>query len=111
MSTAFKQTAELSYIYKDPEANLDYQVVWYDWLGTDLISVSTWIVPAGITKVSDTVNGASLVIDGVTYPAGTVTTVWLSGGTLGTRYRLTNRVTTAAGRIDDQSFDVVIKDK
>ena len=53
---------------KDPDAVLDYAVDWLRWLAGDEIATSVWIVPDGLTRVSD---------------AATTTkaTVWLSGGT------------------------------
>jgi hypothetical protein len=45
----------------------------------------------GLVQVSDT------------HDADT-TTIWLSGGTANTRYRVTNRVTSSLGRIDERSF-------
>jgi hypothetical protein len=50
---------------KDPQAVLDYGFDWSKWLGTDTISTSTWTVPVGITKDSDTHDT-------------TTTTIWLS---------------------------------
>ena len=83
---------------KDPNAVLDYTVDWSSWLVSgDTISVSVWVVPAGITKDSDTSNT-------------TEATVWLSGGTVGLSYRLTNRITTTDGRTDERSLTVAIKD-
>jgi hypothetical protein len=56
---------------KDPDAVLDYAIDWTDRLGSDTISTSTWTVPSGITKDSDNKTTAK-------------TTIWLSGGTVGT---------------------------
>jgi hypothetical protein len=72
---------------KDPDAVLDYQVDWSAWLGVDTISTSTWVVPTGITKNSDT-------------KTTTTATIWLRGGTAGTLYLVTNRIVTAGGRTD-----------
>lgn len=80
---------------KDPQAHLDYQVNWTAWLGTDTISASTWIVPAGITLEAET---ETLV----------TATVWLSGGTEGESYTITNRIVTAGGRTDERSLTVFI---
>ena len=84
---------------KDPDAVLDYSVDWSTWLGSDTISSSTWpVVPSGITKDSDTNDT-------------TGTTVWLSGGTAGQTYLLTNRIVTAGGRTDDRSITINITEK
>lgn len=79
----------------DPNEVKDYTL---DWgarrLATgETISTSTWVVPDGITKDSDT-------------DTDTTTTVWLSGGTAGEHYTLTNRVVTNQGRTYDWSITV-----
>lgn len=83
---------------KDPNAVLDYRVDWSTWLDGDTIATSTWIIPAGITKNSDT-------------NSTTATTIWLSGGTVGIRYELTNRITTAGGRTEDRTIKVSVKER
>ena len=88
----------MSAFLKDPNARLDYQIDWSSWLGVDTISVSTWIVEAGITQ--ETVSNTT-----------TTATIWLSGGTVGTTYRVTNRITTAAGRVTDWSLMIVVQEK
>jgi len=82
---------------KDPSAVLDYQIDWTDWLaltppGTaDTISTSTWTVPTGITKASDSKTTVK-------------TTVWVSGGTAGQQYELVNRIVTVAGRTAERTI-------
>lgn len=88
----------LSWDPKDPDEVLDYQLVWSDRLLSDTISSSTWVVPDGLTE-------------GTNSNTPTTTTVWLSGGTLGEAYELTNRVVTAGGRTMDQSVKLKIKAK
>ena len=83
---------------KDPEAVLDYQVDWSDWLGTDTIAASTWTVPSGITKDSDT-------------NTTTTATFWLSGGTAGENYKLVNHIVTVGGREDDRTITVQVRNK
>lgn len=83
---------------KDTDEVLDYQLDWGSRLGTDTIVTSTWVVPTGITKNSDT-------------HLTTTTTIWLSSGALGQTYELTNRITTTAGRTMDQSVDLTISAK
>jgi hypothetical protein len=82
---------------KDPNATLDYKVDWAAWLGTDTIFTSTFTVPTGITKSSETNNP-------------TDATVWLSGGTAGQSYQIINRITTVGGRTDDRTFLIVVED-
>ena len=81
--------------FKDPDSELDYGVDWSPWLGTDTIASAVWTLPAVLTHPR-----ASSV-------AGAVTTVWLAGGDAGTRYLVSCRVTTAAGRIDDRSLRII----
>jgi hypothetical protein len=83
---------------KDPQSVLDYQVDWSDWLDTDEISTSTWSAPAGITIDSET-------------ETDTTATVWLSGGTDGERYEVTNEITTDGGRTDNRTILIVCKQK
>lgn len=83
---------------KDPDAVLDFQVDWEDWLGSDTISSSSWTVQTGITKDSDTY---SL----------TTATVWLSGGSPNTVYYVTNRIVTSGGRTEDRTLYIKVKER
>lgn len=78
---------------KDPDAVLDYVMDWTNWLNGDIIISSSWTLDAGITQAG-------------TGMSGTQTVVWLSGGTVGTSYQITNRITTQAGRTEDRTFQV-----
>lgn len=86
---------------KDPNARLEYRVDWSDagedpWLAPgEEISSSTWIVPPGITE------------DGEDHDT-TTAWVWLTGGTAGQTYELTNRITTNQARIDDRSLKIFV---
>jgi hypothetical protein len=88
----------LPYWEKDPSAVKDYSIDWSAWLAGDTISTSTWTVPAGITKDSDT-------------KTNTFTTIWLSGGALFSRYRLTNRIVTTGGRTEDRSIEIIVRNQ
>lgn len=91
----------MSSIYrKDPDATLDYQVDWSAWLGTDTISVSSWIAASGITTGSPASSHTT-----------TTATVWASGGTAGEVYTLTNRIVTAGGRTNDQSIVIQVSEQ
>jgi hypothetical protein len=87
---------------KDPDETLDYEIKWDNELATDspadTIVASTWVVPSGITKTSDDFTDLKTII-------------WLTGGTSGQNYHLTNRITTLIGRVIDQSVTVKVRDK
>ena len=83
---------------KDPSAVLDYSIDWTLWLDGDTIQTSSWTVPQGLTKASETNNS-------------TTATVWLSGGTVDQTYTVTNRITTANGRTDERSILIKVEDR
>ena len=77
---------------KDPDAVLDYGLDWSNWLASgETISSSSWVVETGLTKDSSS-------------NTTTTATVWLSGGTAGRTYRITNSIVTSTGREDDRSI-------
>jgi len=102
-------------ISKDPNAVLDYLRDWGPetgaandgsidddgWLQGDTISGSTW---------SFTGPDALLVIESSSNTTETAT-VWLSGGTEGRSYTVTNRVTTAGGRTEDRSISIEVLER
>jgi hypothetical protein len=80
---------------KDPAAILDYSLDWSDWLGSDVISTSTWSVPAGLTLEDSQADAQA-------------TTIWVSGGTNGVAYACRNTVVTAAGRTNVRTLTVTV---
>ena len=87
---------------KDPDAVLPYAEDWTAWLvaeENDTIVDSTW-----------TANNAAMTIESSTFAAG-ITVVWLSGGTAGKEYTVTNHIVTASGREDDRSIIVPVKER
>lgn len=80
---------------KDPDEVLDYKLDWAPRLAGDTIATSNWEVPAGIIQDRDTSDATS-------------STIWLADGEIGHRYVLLNRITTAAGRVMDQSIAIRI---
>lgn len=87
-----------SYI-KDPDAVLDYGFDWSDWLqAAETITASSWTVPTGITSTGDTFGDKA-------------TTIWLAAGTAGEEYKVTNHIVTSAGREDDRSHTIKVKDR
>ena len=88
----------MTYI-KDPDAILDYSINWSSWLVTgDTITTSTWTAEAGIMIDSDT-------------NTTTATTVWLSGGTAGESYDVTNHIVTDDGREDDRTITILVREQ
>ena len=86
---------------KDPEAVLDYSIDWTDWLDGDAIATSTWIAP--------TETGSPTVV--ASSNTSKIATVWLSGGTVGANYTVTNRITTAGGRTEDRSITIRVRER
>jgi hypothetical protein len=87
---------------KDPQEVLDYQIEWEARLAdAETISTSEW---------ARTGSDSVLVIDSNSI-SGTKTVVWLSAGTLGVVYTLTNTIVTSGGRTMEQSVRLKIKAK
>lgn len=80
---------------KVPQASLFYQLDWSDWLKSgDTIVSSVWVVPTGITNVTSLVE-----------PGNKITSIKLTGGTVGEAYIITNRITTAlSAEVEERSF-------
>lgn len=84
---------------KDPASVLDYGIDWSDWLASgEIISTSTWTVPTGITKDSDSKGDESTI-------------VWLSGGTAGMAYEITNKITTSDSRTVERTIEVIVEQR
>lgn len=77
-----------------PDALEDFPLDWSrDLLTGEAIIDSAWTVPSGLTQ-------------GSTSMTSTTTTIWLSGGTPGTIYKVRNVVTTSAGRVFEQTLHI-----
>lgn len=84
---------------KDPDERKDYMVIWTDLLAGDTISASQWTVPVS----------SELIVESESF-ADDTTTIWLSGGKIGT-HALLNRVTTTGSRIYDQTVKLYVQHK
>lgn len=91
--------AALGLLTKDPDAILDYTIDWSNWLSTDTIASSSFTVPAGLSQPQAATHD------------NTTATCWLSSGTAGEKYLITNRIVTAAGRTQDRSFVLQIAEE
>jgi hypothetical protein len=95
---------------KDPSAVLDYRFDWAaltngtgesDWLASgETISTSTVTAASGLTVDSSSIVSSS-----------TAVVCWLSGGTAGQSYTVTNRVVTSGGRTDERTITVKVTDR
>jgi hypothetical protein len=98
----FQTDATGPWIEKDPAAVLDYQLDWDvandSWLAGDTIAGVVWTVDTGLIRDSQS-------------NSTTAAKVWLSGGTAGTTYQVACRITTAAGRSDERTFRVAVKQR
>lgn len=101
---------------KDPEADLDYGFDWSEWLAVEdltaspavaaeTITASTWTLPpdptspaVGLAEESSSHNGVA-------------TTIWLTGGVDGEDYVITNHIVTSAGREDDRSLKIKVRNR
>lgn len=84
---------------KDPDARLDWVWDWNEWLDEgEVIENSVFLASVGIS------------IDNTSNTTRTAT-VWLSGGTAGQVYQVTNRITTSSGRIDDRSITIRVAER
>lgn len=88
-------------VTKDPAAVLKYGWDWSKWLDEgDYIELSTWTVTKG-----DVVVNSHTVTD-------TLTVVKLSGGTAATSAsKVTNRITTGAGLVDERTLTINVRDR
>ncbi len=97
---------------KDPDAVLDYKIDFAaltngngdtDWLDTDnteTISSKTVTVETGITKDSDTLGDTN-----------TSVVIWLSGGTAGNDYSVACEIVTSAGRTDERTITIQVRER
>lgn len=83
---------------KDPNSVEDYQFNWVGELNGDTISTSSFLLPDGLTQVSASNTDSTA-------------TVFVSGGSNGQMYRITNRVVTAGGRTYDSTYRVYVMDR
>lgn len=80
---------------KDPNDTIDYVFNWKPELDGDTISSSSFVLPDGLTSVS-------------TSNTTTTATIFVSGGSEGQTYRITNRIVTAGGRTRDRTINVLV---
>ena len=83
---------------KQPAESLDYDFDWSRWLTSpDVISTSVVTAESGITL-------------GVKVSSTTVVKQFVSGGTSGSDYKITCRITTVEGRIDEEEITILVRE-
>lgn len=100
--------------FKDPESVLDYSIRWDQWLQTgETISTSTWSIVGNESPITLIEDSSSIADYEGTSPAtsNAKTLIWLSGGTLGVRYEVTNHVVSSEGREEDATLHITMKSK
>lgn len=92
-------TVILGKFSKQPSEILDYDVDYTDWFKGRTDTPASFVVSAepGITIVGSA-------------RTGNIIKVILSGGTSGTKYKITVRLTTAAGLVKEADFTVAVKE-
>jgi hypothetical protein len=103
---------------KDPDAVKDYLNDWQSGdkpflLEDEIITASTWTAyafPVGNPTVVEWEPTTDLTIDSDSF-TDTTATVWLSGGTVGDKFLVTNHVTTDQGREDDWTIQIKIREQ
>lgn len=88
---------------KDPAALVDYEVEWGDWLAAnETLTASSWSV--------EPVEAGGLAV-AMQSGIGSARRASVSGGVRGHLYRLTNHITTSAGRTDERSLAIRIAER
>lgn len=83
----------------DPNATLDFAFDWASWLEDgETLTAETVTATAGATVINDTIDGTRVVY-------------WLTGGQVGSDVEVTCRVTSSAGRVDERSVRVLVRDR
>ena len=75
--------------------------------GATISTISSVTASTGLTV--DSSNKNAVTIDGISYSADTVVTAWLSGGTAGTEYTVTCKVTTSDSRTLEYSMIIPVE--
>jgi len=93
---------------KDPAAVLDYT---FDWAAlTNETGKSDWLA-SGETISSYTVTAGTGIIKDSDSNTTTTVTVWLSGGTVGTRYDIVCQIVTSSSRTDERTITIAVQNR
>lgn len=96
---------------KDPQAVLDYKWNWGSkYLGDDTITDAEFDVYDTSGQPIGSGDTGAVAVDDLSFD-DTSATAWLSGGTVNVQNIVTCHITTAAGRQDDRSLYLSIKQR
>lgn len=88
---------QIAGIAKAAADDVDYSIDWNLQLESgEGVQTSDWDVPSGLTKGDDGISG-------------TITTCWISGGTVGDTYRVTNTISTTENRTIERGFELTVR--
>ena len=86
---------------KDPDSRTLFGFDWGDWRSAgDTITSTEWILDEGIINDGDSLD-----------PTQLITSIWLTGGTVGQTYMVCNRTTWASGGIEDRTMEITCAEK
>jgi len=88
---------------KDPDEFVDYTINWANQIGSDTITASSWAYTGDPDSLALVLSNGSFTT--------TTATIWANGGNDGTRYTLTNHITTFGGRIMEQSVYLTVRSR
>ena len=80
---------------KDPDSTEDYAFNWAPYLGEDVIDTCEFLLPDGLTSTQE-------------FNDDNQATIFVSGGTTGSCYRITNRIVTVGGRTLDKTIKIKV---
>ena len=83
---------------KDPDSTIKLTFYWASQLAGETISTSDFVLPDGLTE-------------GTNSGTGSLRATLVSGGSVDTKYRVTNRITTSGGRTLDQTKVVLVREQ
>ena len=84
---------------KDPDSTIDYGLDWSNWLASgETITASSWPETGGLVNESESFTTSKA-------------SIFVSGGTVGASYTLTNRISTNFGRTEDRSMLISCQEK
>lgn len=97
---------------KDPDAVLDYKFDWAGLTNGEEGAISDWLDEDETIATYTLTPDDGLVVDSHDLTDNdTSVTYWLSGGTAGQSYRVVNHIVTSAGREEDRTMIIEVRER